>query len=115
MNTKSTLREQLDDCGFDWQTGLILYQGFALDEDGEVDYYTNNTNPPCLLAHDSPLLDIKFDTGYGSVQFPPMIAYDAGRVYVIGCYDGSSWLQAIEIHPEAYLQGQAAIPRIGRG
>jgi hypothetical protein len=106
----ATLRKWLDEVHFDWESGRILLQ--------ERDEHTHRWDAPTSarwLTKDDPVLDKKFDDGYGAVQCPPFIAEDRECIYFPGCYDGSTWLSCVYKDIAQYLDLGNETPCVGGG
>lgn len=81
-----TLRELLDESGFNWARCRIAYKNKEISSNDDV-------------------LDVKFDTGYGSADSPgPFIAFDDKFMYSVAEYDGSEWMESAGYRFEDYLE-----------
>lgn len=101
----STLRSWLNDAGFDWENGTIVYQeanGYSPGWSG-----SEELSPPRVIESSDSVLDREFDSGYGAPRAPRIFARDNHAVYFPGQYDGSTWLETVIIDPEYYLSGNA--------
>lgn len=112
-----TLREWLDAAKFDWEHGKIVLQEAPKSQyyDGPDRYADLEKRTARELSHDDPVLDRKFSTSYGGVSAPQFIAEDGGRIYFVGCYDGSSWLEYVWKDLGVYLRLEAEVPEVGAG
>lgn len=109
----NTVRNQLDRLGFDWESGVILFSGECPDEYGwtQEDYDAEIH----VIPFDHEALDREFIGGYGSVDCPPIMAYDKKYVYFRGCYDGASWITSIPRNPEDIIGLNTGMPCVGGG
>ena len=85
----TTLRANLTEQGFDWETGEILYQE---TDDGTYPGW----EPPLrgmMIGADHPILDLEYDSGFGGPHCPRFIARDKNAVYHPAQYDGSTWIE----------------------
>ena len=48
------------------------------------------------------LLDYDYDTGYGGSDCHAVTVWTAERVFVVGVYDGSTWIQGIPRNPQPH-------------
>jgi hypothetical protein len=103
------LREWLDKKGFDWESGVILYQ------ECEEDYYNGwvsetdaITTTPIDKQH--PILDKEFSSGYGAPECPRILAKDDTAMYFPGQYDGATWLEKVNLDLEFYLENLTPYP-----
>ena len=95
MGAKSTLRKWLDEEGFDWKSGTIVYQETE-------SYYPGWTHdcgfkPGEIISVIHPILDREFYSGYGGPECPRIFARDQYAIYFPGQYDGATWLEKIAI------------------
>lgn len=91
---RGTVREWLDDEGFDWASGRIVYK---LTE----------------VRPDHHFLDRPFDDHYGSVDpCPRFIAYDERFIYFPYGYDYASQLVKVARDPEYYLEHESPFPGV---
>lgn len=91
MTSITTLREKLNQKEFDWNTGKIIVQfpyrsGYPDICDGDTRKY--------ILFND-PILDLKFDAGFGAPEMPLFIAEDALKLYFPTEYDGATGVRFI--------------------
>lgn len=109
--------EWLRKAGFDAENGEIVLTWQPTRTFETRERWNFNKEIPEVterVSLDHPWLNGEFSTGYGGVQAPSFIAQDSRRIYFIGCYDGSSWLETVEKDFECYVQGQD-IPTVGGG
>lgn len=76
--------------------------GTHYNDDSKWD--SGRTVPPdeqAVLSREAGLakLDQDFDSGFGGEDCYPMYAWSKSWVYLIACYDGSTWLTAIPRNP----------------
>lgn len=101
-----TIRQWLNTAGFDWDNGRVLYQEVIEDEDhnsfpGWAD--RDQVKAPVEIDRDHPILDVEFDTGYGSPDTPRFVAYSVNKIFFPSQYDGATGLEVIGRNPDVYL------------
>lgn len=115
----TTIRDYLEELEFDWSNGIIVTQ---LTDDGYEDtFYDEKTKSLKfnLITDDydkeelDKLLDFEFDDGCGCTEMPCFIAEDSKFTYVVGTYDGSTWVEKISKDLDHYLNLENDIPYIG--
>lgn len=84
----ATLREFLDKEDFDWDTGRIIIK----ETKQRVQTHEGNRR---YITRDDPLLDVEFDSSYGSPECPSFVAEDKGYIYFPVVYDGATWADKI--------------------
>jgi hypothetical protein len=114
MKETATIREWLDLARFDWLCGIIVYHETATDEDREYEMepspgWSERVGPGQVIPRDHPILDHMFRTGYGGPMCPRFIAQDGNAVYFPAQYDGSTWLEKVDLRMASYV-GPNAIP-----
>lgn len=82
----STLREFLNDKGFNWASGRIIVQ--QCDEDESPGWASPKS--AFVVEHDDGVLDKEFYAGYGGPNCPRYIAEDSEAYYFPSQYDGST-------------------------
>ena len=107
---KETLREWLDEHGFDWNNGTIIYQG--VDDEAYCNGWGLPTNA-AVITHDHPVLDHRFEPGYGCPEAPRIIAKDSTAIYFCCQYDGSTWLEKVMTDITYYLTPEHPAPYPG--
>lgn len=108
-----TLRKWLNEAGFDWSSGRIVYhygkdQAVCYSEDYDVD-----ARIEIGWAH--PILDKGFYSGYGVVECPAIIAKDNKALYFPSRYDGTTSLVKVMLDIDHYLQDGSRTPYPGGG
>ena len=104
-----TLRGWLNALSFDWASGTIVLQ--YVDED---DYINGNPTVKAQQIQSTDIiLDRQFSDGFGGLDAPHIIASDLKHVYIIGQYDGSSWMERVSKDVLRYLDPKVTIPIIG--
>lgn len=105
---EATWREWLDEAGFDWGRGVILWEevggrlrGWSAGE-GVVEIDTGHE-----------ILDEEFGTGFGSPEAPRIVAYDADKIYFPEQYDGAVSLSWVYRDPDDYVQSNNSTPYPG--
>ena len=83
-----TIRKLLNDEGFDWQRGEILYQTWPSDTPG----WGAANVPAHYITQDDVILDLEFDDGYGGPDCPRFLAKDGRFLYFPVQYDGATWI-----------------------
>jgi hypothetical protein len=94
----ANLRKWLDDEGFDWGTGRILWQKVASGAPG----WSSPVGAKIIDFTDK-ILDHEFDDGFGSPECPRIIAEDFGAIYFPSQYDGATRLEKIYKDISLYL------------
>lgn len=110
----ATIRQWLQNEGFDFENGRILFQdvtedaycpGWARD-----DYELKDT----IEIKDHPILDHEFNDGYGSAQCPRFLAKDSKKIYFPSQYDGATCVNSIEIDLDSFVGNKKPLPYPGR-
>lgn len=104
-----SIRAMLTRLGFNWPAGRIIIRVPPPDDDaffahGRLGFIEDKRPLVDLGTDDHPVLDVQIHTGYGSCNIPDMIAEDDAAFFVVGTYDGSSWLTRIEKKIDRYLE-----------
>ena len=110
----TTAKQWLQEAGFDFENGKILLWWHPNKESGYEDrsYWGDEAEMKKeFVSKEHPRLAQEFDTGFGGVEAPIFMAEDDRAVYVVGCYDGSSWLERI---PKG-VSLETQIPTVGGG
>ena len=114
-----TIREWLNDEKFDWSTGTLLVQRVKENDYGMASpgwASREDLMPVEKITLSDTILDIEFDSGYGSPQCPRFFARDAEAVYFPSQYDGSTNIEKVFIDPGYYLNlVEAMTPYPGGG
>lgn len=110
MDRNATLRGWLNEAGFDWESGLIVWQDTG--EDNYPGWHTPEA-PGVVITKDHEVLDRKFYCGYGGPECPRIFAQDKNAIYFPGQYDGSTWLERIVTDPGFYTLPGNATPYPG--
>ena len=109
----ATLREFLDESGFDWEAGRIIYQPVKGDSCppgwGDLDKEAGAR----VLSRNSAILDQPFDDGIGSPQCPCYVAEDARAIYFPSQYDGATNPEWVLKDLDVYLRCEVATPYPG--
>jgi hypothetical protein len=62
----------------------------------------DDPGPILALAEDAAQsFDVEFDSGFGSTNGPPVLAWTEHRVYFPACYDGLEWMASAPRNPQA--------------
>jgi hypothetical protein len=98
-----TLRKELTELGFDWNTGKIILWNL----DGEYRSWSES-QPVVKTIKDwkDKDLDYEYDTGYGSADTPHFIAEDDKFIYMPVQYDGASWLYKVSKDIDYYMTNE---------
>jgi len=108
-----TLRGELNDHGFDWQTGRIIYQPVTDNAYSPGWADGNDLLPAFEIPTDHPILDEPYDGGYGAPRCPRIVAFDTAHIYYPYQYDGASGLTTMKIRPDAYIGSTDPTPYPG--
>ena len=85
----ATVREFLDQSGFDWDNGSIVIQ-MVNDDGGGFPGWADTATPAVHVSSDDAILDRTFDDGFGGPECPRYIARDNDSVYFPSQYDGAT-------------------------
>jgi len=108
----ATLRKWLTEQGFDFKTGVIVFEDTRQDHhpyNSPVHYYESQA-VRSIIDFQHPILDHEFDDGYGSAQCPRIVARSGDFLFVPLEYDGSTQLVKINVNPEYYLDSDESTP-----
>lgn len=118
MADTASIREWLDDAGFDWNAGRIVYHETSSAEDRENEMepspgWADRVGPGVLAYHpigerapgqpSHPILDHRFHTGFGGPMCPRFIAQDPDALYFPSQYDGATRLVKVYRHLIRYV------------
>lgn len=106
----ATVREWLEKNGFSWETGVVVFQQ---TEEGFSPGWSPVVEDGKILSKDDPILDKTFYSGYGGPECPRIFARDGDWIFFPGQYDGSTWLEKLNINPEYYLNKKNPTPYPG--
>lgn len=109
---ETTLRQELIAVGFDFSTGIIIVQDQVETCYSSPPGYSQPTTARVARIND-PLLDLKFDDGYGSPECPRFIAEDEKYLYFPYQYDGSTGIVTVHKYIRYYLNPQNPTPYPG--
>lgn len=109
----ATLREWLNELGFDWENGIIVYQ--PVTEDAWCPGWAGDDEflPPRIIPRNHPILDEEFDNGYGAPECPRIVAEDKERVYFPVQHDGATWLVYVYKDVRKYVEKSEETPYPG--
>jgi len=99
----STIRAWLDEAGFDWAAGRIIWHDTGA---GGSPGWSEAVGAREVSADDT-ILRREFDSGYGGPECPRFIAFDAKRIYFPWQYDGATGLETVNRDPDTYLDWEA--------
>lgn len=99
----STIRQWLNEAGFNWNRGAIVHQEAAGYSPGWS--RNNEIGNARVIKHDDPVLDLEFNSSYGAPQCPRFIARDDSAIYFPVQYDGATWIEKIVIDLNFYVRG----------
>lgn len=106
------LKDWLDELGFDWEKGIILYQPVTKEASCPGWASEEEMLPTKIIKSNDPILIKTFSSNFGSPQCPRIWAKDGKAVYFPSQYDGSTSLEKVIIDPSYYLNG-ASTPYSG--
>ena len=86
----ATIREWLNEAGFNWEKGTIIYQPTEGDCPG-----WNSPLSAAVIMPNHPILTKEFDERDGGPRCPRFIAEDDEAIYFPAQYDGSTWVNKI--------------------
>ena len=102
---KTTIKKELDQLNFDWDSGKIVYQHlkgwgdiFTLPEDK---WYAR-----LITDSEDEVVNRAFDAD-DSLRWPRFIAIDGEYVYFIAFYESDVWLEAIPLDITKFLDYSA--------
>ena len=98
MRNVATIAGWLNEAGFDWESGTIIWQDTGTDEPGWASMKSARKIPP-----DHPILTKEFDSGFGRAECPRFIAEDRERLYFPSQYDGKTDLVYVYKNIDVYL------------
>jgi hypothetical protein len=113
MDPTTTLREDLNSIGFDWENGVIIYQETHGYSPGWS--YTDEIEPGKRIKATHPILDQHYTTDYGAPQCPRFVARDAHFIYFPCQYDGATWIEKVAVDPLYYTEEGNKTPYPGGG
>jgi len=97
----ATIRGWLEKCGFDWETGKIVFQAVQKDDDpGWADPIGSEL---IVAPFKHPILDYDFYAGYGGPQCPRFIAQDRYAIFFPSQYDGATGIVKVHKDISKYL------------
>ena len=96
----ATIRQWLNKASFNWEKGDVVVQ--EMEEDGYSPGWAKGVKPR-IATQDDPILNVEFDSGMGAPHCPRFFARDDKAVYFPGQYDGATWIETVNINPDAYL------------
>ncbi len=103
----ATLKQWLNEAGFDWKNGTIVYQEVlpydSENSGGKPSPGWGKGGPARYITSDDPILVQHFDSGFGGPEAPRIFARDDKAIYFPRQYDGSTWLEKIYTNSEYYL------------
>ncbi|MCF7995278.1 MAG: hypothetical protein K9L88_10615 [Chromatiaceae bacterium] len=94
----ATLKDWLNELGFDWETGRIIYHAVRGNAAG---WKTAESAEDIGCDHE--ILTIEFDEGAGSPECPRIIAEDEEAIYFPSQYDGATALEKVWKDLDKYL------------
>ena len=96
--TMATIYDWLEEAGFDFQAGEIIYQSVTEDS-----YSPGWGDPASAGPMPIEVLHQKFSDGHGSPQCPRFFARCGDFIYFPRQYDGSTSLVKVNVNPSFYL------------
>jgi|SRR3972149_311509 len=111
----ATIRQWLNEAGFDYTRGEIVFH--HVEEDATPGWGNAIAASLWTLQDQAPEavkeLDREFDTGYGGPQCPQFIADDGVKLYFPDQYDGSTSLVTVYKNIARYLDIKTPTPYPG--
>lgn len=107
----ATIREWLENNGFDFETGTIVYQPTTGSSPGCS--YDEEIQQGVIVGKAHVILDREFNNGYGSPQCPRFFARDNDAVYFPVQYDGMTYCERVPIDTAVYVNGNQPTPYPG--
>ena len=102
----ATIKEWLNEAGFHWEQGTIIYQPVNEEGTPEYDMIDPGNGTPInarIIEHDDPILIKEFDSGYGGADCPRFIAEDEQALYFPSKYDGATAIEKVLKDIRQYL------------
>ena len=100
-----TLRTQLTQLGFSWETGVIVFEPVSEEAYSPgwsgTDEWLERVMVTSPFEHE--LLDVEFDRSFGAPYMPRFFAEDSTRIYFPGTHDGATWVIAVAKSAAYYL------------
>lgn len=91
----STLRKDLNEKGFDWESGMIVYQAVSEEAYSPGWAGENELSQSVQIDENHPILDEEFFSGYGSPQMPRFVACDSTYIYFPVQRDGATFIAKV--------------------
>jgi len=105
----ATIKQWLDEKGFDWANGRIVYQ--EVKQGHSLEWGMPKAGR--LIDADDPILIQQFDSGYGWPECPRFVAEDARGMYFPGQYDGATLVVMVHKDITVYLDKDMPTPYPG--
>lgn len=105
----ATIKDWLDEAGFDWVSGRVIYHPCLEDQEEDGHCYRGwasdyELGKPEEITGPHPALLIEFPTGHGAPMCPRFIAEDKDKLYFHGQYDGATWCEVVWKDISKYLE-----------
>jgi hypothetical protein len=95
-----TIREWLNEDGFNWDKGVIIIQGVR-EKESCPGWATPISAQ--VITSDNPILDELFCADFGGPECPRFVAKDDIKIYFPSMYDGATWIESVFIDIKEYL------------
>lgn len=98
---RHSFRELLNENGFDWEKGRIIYQEAPSYLPGRVAW--NYFNGTVEISKDHPALDWKPEKGFPGNQMRRLVGFDSRAIYFPHAYECMDTMMVVFTSPEPYL------------
>lgn len=105
----ATIRQWLQDAGFDFEAGTIVYHQVESEHRGP-----GQSDAICAISPmPDDILDKEFEDGYGVTRCPRFFARCGDWIFFPAQYDGATWLEKVNVNPFYYLDFHNETPYPG--
>lgn len=104
----ATIKKWLNENGFNWETGRIIYHETDDSSPGWGDAKSAEEVPA-----DHPILIKEFYDGHGGPECPRFVAEDSQAIYFPSQYDGSTGCEKVWKNLDRYLDPKTETPYPG--
>lgn len=105
----ATIKKWLDEAGFNWSDGRILWQDV---EEGRSPGWGDPTTAQWIQP-DHEVLTREFSSGYGGPECPRFVAEDDKAIYFPSQYDGATGIEVVFKDLTKYLDVKNETPYPG--
>ena len=102
----ATLRKMLDNAGFCWDTGVIVWQDVTEEAHSPGWAGEDELKKPEFIDKHHAVLDTEFDASYGAPRCPRFVAKDHRRIFFPVQYDGSTTVDWVCQSLTPYMNGE---------